>query len=55
MTTTESIKRLLTHPATAASVIVSALGSVGVIPFDLLGLVANTSAFWFPAAATTGA
>ena len=49
----EKLKNILIHPLTGLSVVVSALGSIGFIPFDIWGLIVNTSGLWFPAIATT--
>lgn len=48
-------KELLTHPITAGSGVIAALGSIGFLPFDIWGLVNATSGFWFPLFATLGA
>jgi len=47
-------KEIIKHPATAASVVVTALLQFsGVVP--IWDFVASTSGYWFPALATTGA
>jgi len=47
-------KEIIKHPATAASVVVTAtLQFSGIVP--IWDFVASTSGYWFPALATTGA